>query len=109
MNDVKGITQNLHSLESIYDARVTFRIIERDKRVVNVNIRYSKKSKSKKEKLDFPDDIKDSELNWVGFRGEMIAVYHRKAAYRYENSENSMIPTDLGQKLERILIKANSK
>ena len=93
----------------IYDARLTFRKKGQGEKVVNVTIRYSKKGRSKNEKLPFPQDIKDDDLCWTRYSGEQISVYHREDRYKYIDLKHSLVYTDLGQKLERLVREAHKR
>lgn len=91
----------------IYTAKLTITKTEKNSRVVVVQIRFSKRGrerKNRKEKIPFPEDIKDSDLYCGRYRGKWISVYHRIGAYKYTNMENSVIPiSPLGQRLEMLV------
>ncbi len=94
----------------IYSARVTFRKKGQKARTVNIQIRYLKKDHSKNEKFPVPNDIKDIDLSWVGYEGGLIATYWRTGELSYVNRPKyEVVHTELGQKLERLVLKAHSK
>ena len=87
----------------IYDARLIFRKTREGSKTVTVKIRYSKKGWRRKEKLPFPEDIDEDDLDWTSYRGQYISVYHRIENMNYKNIEHIIIPTSLGQKLEKLV------
>lgn len=106
MNKTKSPPQSPQPTEplNIYTAKLTFRKIRNGTKVVSVQIRYSKKGRSKKERLPFPGDINDNDLYWTKYRGEHISVYHRiDNNHKYLDMQNTIIHTSLAQKLERLV------
>ena len=93
----------------IYDARLTFRKTRQGEKVVTVTIRYSKRKHAKKGKFSFPENIRDDDLCWRLYRGEHISVYHRMDTLEYIDMKHSLVHTDLGQKLERLIREAHNR
>ena len=89
-----------------YDVRLMFRRAENNERVVRVTVRGSKTGKPLiNQVLPFPDNINESELFWRTYKGEYLAVYHRKGIREYTDAEHSLVHTSLSQKLEEIILK----
>lgn len=93
----------------IYDARLTFRKTRQGEKVVTVKIRYSKKGRRRKEKLPFPEDINENDLYWKKRRRDDVSEYHRIDDITYKNIEHTIIPTNLGQKLEMLVLEAHKR
>lgn len=94
----------------IYTAKLTITRTEKNSRVVVVQIRYSKRGRQRKEKLEFPEDIKDGDLCCGKYRGKWISVYHRIEKYKYTDMGNLFIPiSPLGQRLEMLVHEAYFK
>lgn len=92
-----------------YDVRLIFRKMDDDSKTVRVSVRHLKIGKFSVDKVfPFTDDIYDNDHNyWNSHQGQQISVYHRKEKNIYVNAKNqSTIPTNLGQKLEAIVLKA---
>ena len=106
-DEIEETKRTASQRHKIYSARLIFRKIRNGKRIVGVQIRYSKKGPARNEKLEFPEDIKEGELCWKGYYGEMISIYHRKENYKYIDMNHSLIPTDIGQKLERLVLEVH--
>jgi len=94
----------------IYSAVLKFRKTPKNERILSVQIRYAKRGKPINERLPFPGDLRDDELYWVTFQGELISVYHRlDDNYSYLNSthpDNTHTNKILAQKLENIVREA---
>lgn len=95
--------------QNIYDIRLTFTKNHQGLKTVTVSIRYSKIGKQREKKIPFPEDIKDDDLIWGKYEGNRISVYHRMGNLKYRNMEHLMVPTELAQKLERLVLEAHRK
>ena len=88
---------------NIHSAKLTFKS---DSGVVIVQIRYSKKGKTRKERRLIPEGISPEELHWMKYEKEIISIYHRKIRdnnYEYRDSKHIIVPTSLSQRLEQLV------
>lgn len=108
MDEIEETEKEKIKLSEIRSARIMIRVTRTGKKIVRVQISYTKKRCTNVE-LEFPNDIKEEELYWETYHGERIAVYHRTDANDYTGMEHILIPTQIGQKLESLVAKAFSK
>jgi len=109
MNETNISRRSKNKPLDIYSAVLTFRKTRQGVKTVSIHIRYSEIGNPRIKKLPFPEDTRDSDLCWTGFRGELIAVYHRKDKYKYIDMKNCLVQTDLGQNLERLVFEVHNK
>ena len=101
---------------NFYDAKLTFRKKEGEKKIVTVAIRYTKKGHVRKKEFSeedindfFQEGISDENLCWKVYHKEYLAIYHRREANEYIDRNHSIIHIDLGQKLERLVSETNER
>ena len=94
MDEIEETEKTKIKLSDICSARIMIRETRTGKKIVRVQISYTKKRRTNVE-LEFPEEIQD-ELCWKTYHGERIAVYHRKDANDYINiGHNILIPTKI--------------
>ncbi len=66
-----------------YDIRVALRKSHNGERTARVYIRYSKKGKTTKTDLPFPEKVDEGKIKWATEKVERIASYHRRGSLEY--------------------------
>ena len=88
----------------ICSAKLTFRKTKKDVKTVSIQISRSRGNFLKVGKFSFPDYLNENDLLWRSYDGRRISVYYRVGDnYKYLDAENSVVHTELSQKLERLV------
>jgi len=92
--------------KKVYDVRLIFRKTGDGSKIVNVTIRSTKKGPLIRATLPFKGYVYDDNHNyWTSYNGQQISVYHRRERHIYVNEQqHSIIPPDIGQKLEGLVL-----
>ena len=88
-----------------YDIRVALRKSHSGERTARVYIRCSKRGKTTKTDLPFPEKVDERKIKWATEGEERIASYHRRGSLEYYDSGWNKIPTNLAQRLEPLVLK----